>query len=239
MKLESAKKLAEFLVELMSEYCERIMIAGSIRRGKHEVKDIEIVCIPKWSKDIPPELRTPAVVKKPEKTESDFCPIGLPSQWELFGTADEKPYIPPAFSAKPLNLLYLWGNRQNVVRWIKPGVGELITWRILPDGKYWRGVLESQEHEPIKLDLFLTCADNWGVISTIRTGPAKFSSAMMAVIRNRTPFRVRDGFLTNEETGERVPCPEEEDFFRNCGLKFVPIEKRDGQNPYQLFMFEK
>lgn len=47
MKLEHAKAIAEELVKRLAPHCERIQIAGSIRREKPEVKDIEIVAIPK------------------------------------------------------------------------------------------------------------------------------------------------------------------------------------------------
>lgn len=47
MKLSQAKALAEALVVELAPYCKCIEIAGSIRRGKEEVKDIEIVAIPK------------------------------------------------------------------------------------------------------------------------------------------------------------------------------------------------
>lgn len=47
MKLPQAKEIADSVVNMLSPYCERIMIAGSIRRNKPEVKDIEVVCIPK------------------------------------------------------------------------------------------------------------------------------------------------------------------------------------------------
>lgn len=49
MNLEQAQQIAESLkVELMP-YCDRIEIGGSIRRRKDEVKDIELVCIPKFA----------------------------------------------------------------------------------------------------------------------------------------------------------------------------------------------
>jgi hypothetical protein len=48
MKLEIARTLAESLVFQMHRYCERIEICGSIRRGKPNVKDIEIVAVPRW-----------------------------------------------------------------------------------------------------------------------------------------------------------------------------------------------
>lgn len=47
MKLEKAKAIAEELVKQLAPHCIRIEIAGSIRREKPEVKDIEIVAIPK------------------------------------------------------------------------------------------------------------------------------------------------------------------------------------------------
>lgn len=42
-----AASIAEAYREMMIPYCDRLMIAGSIRRGKPEVKDIELVCAPK------------------------------------------------------------------------------------------------------------------------------------------------------------------------------------------------
>ena len=47
MKLEKAKRIAEAVKSEMTPYCHRIEIAGSIRRNKPEVGDIEIVAIPK------------------------------------------------------------------------------------------------------------------------------------------------------------------------------------------------
>jgi len=46
MKHKDALYVAEWLVDELRPGCERIEIAGSIRRGKEDVKDIEIVAIP-------------------------------------------------------------------------------------------------------------------------------------------------------------------------------------------------
>jgi DNA polymerase/3'-5' exonuclease PolX len=48
MRIQEARGAAERLVEAMRPFCERIEIAGSIRRGRMEVKDVEIVCVPTW-----------------------------------------------------------------------------------------------------------------------------------------------------------------------------------------------
>lgn len=53
MELERAKRLANDLVEKLGPLCDRIEIAGSIRRGKAEVKDIEIVAMPIQKAPVP------------------------------------------------------------------------------------------------------------------------------------------------------------------------------------------
>ncbi|MDP9379795.1 MAG: hypothetical protein M3Q29_06520 [Chloroflexota bacterium] len=47
MKLADARALAEEALALLSPACERIQIAGSVRRCKPEVKDVELVAIPR------------------------------------------------------------------------------------------------------------------------------------------------------------------------------------------------
>lgn len=46
MRLEAAQELARRLVDHMRAYCQRIEIAGSIRRGANEIKDVELVITP-------------------------------------------------------------------------------------------------------------------------------------------------------------------------------------------------
>lgn len=45
--LAEAERLAAELVELLSPACERIAVAGSIRRRRPDIGDVEICCIPK------------------------------------------------------------------------------------------------------------------------------------------------------------------------------------------------
>lgn len=47
MKLAEAKYIADMVVSKLFPYCDKILVAGSIRREKSEVKDIEIICQPK------------------------------------------------------------------------------------------------------------------------------------------------------------------------------------------------
>ncbi|MBA7555427.1 hypothetical protein ES705_48089 [subsurface metagenome] len=48
MELKKAKAIADELVELLRLACERLVVAGSIRRRKPDVGDIELLCIPKF-----------------------------------------------------------------------------------------------------------------------------------------------------------------------------------------------
>lgn len=48
MELQKAKAIAEELVELLRPACQRVTIAGSIRRQKPDPGDIEILAIPKF-----------------------------------------------------------------------------------------------------------------------------------------------------------------------------------------------
>ena len=52
LPLAQARQIAESVIVRLEPYCERIEIAGSIRRQKPEVGDIEIVAIPKPTFDL-------------------------------------------------------------------------------------------------------------------------------------------------------------------------------------------
>lgn len=48
VKAEDALQVAEALLWLLTPTCERIEIAGSLRRQRPEVSDIELLVIPRW-----------------------------------------------------------------------------------------------------------------------------------------------------------------------------------------------
>lgn len=51
MKLQFAEKCAAKLVEWIHPHCERVEVAGSIRRLKPEVMDVDLVVIPKMEEE--------------------------------------------------------------------------------------------------------------------------------------------------------------------------------------------
>ena len=68
MEYKIALPTANALLEYLQPACQRVEVAGSIRRGKAEVKDIELVCVPddtpparprpEFGKPIPPVYKT-------------------------------------------------------------------------------------------------------------------------------------------------------------------------------------
>lgn len=49
MRLSEANNIAQAFVELMAPHSDKIEVGGSVRRGRPVVKDIEIVCLPKYT----------------------------------------------------------------------------------------------------------------------------------------------------------------------------------------------
>lgn len=49
MKYKDARSIGDEVVEALRPYCERVELAGSVRRLKAEVKDIEVVCVPRMT----------------------------------------------------------------------------------------------------------------------------------------------------------------------------------------------
>jgi DNA polymerase/3'-5' exonuclease PolX len=77
----------------------------------------------------------------------------------------------------------------------------------------------------INLDLFLvTPPSDWGVEFLIRTGPRDFSQWLVSskFIGGGLPVGYRcDGNRILRHDGMYIPCPEESDLLRFCGLKWI------------------
>ncbi len=94
-KLNDAKVLAKFLIEEMEGAVDRAMIAGSIRRGKQEVKDIEIVAIPSWTErtgDAKDMFSDPEIIRT--NTLWLWALSIAPVRWIKTGTPDIIDWVP-------------------------------------------------------------------------------------------------------------------------------------------------
>lgn len=209
MNFTEALPLAQSLAQSMRPFCERVEIAGSIRRKKPSVKDIEIVAIPKWETQ-------PCVGDLFSVLASEQ--VNLLYNWAQVIPNSIWPDVEPG-GIRP--------NGVPKVQWIKPGTQEIIPWAVKPDGSYWRGYLPDHA---VKLDLFLTTPDKWASILLIRTGSAQFSEGIVTYAR-RVGFRFHEGRLyrgMDLDSAEVVPVSEEADVFAALGLRYVDPAQRYG-----------
>lgn len=174
MELNKAHDIAESLLADVTHACVRSEIAGSIRRKKADVKDIELVVrVKDWD--------------------------GLFEALQKHG------------------------------EFIKPGVPNIIPWNPKRDAKYLRMLL----NEDIKLDLFIATPENWGALYMMRTGSAigpdgdfGFVPAMFAAWKRKSGGGKMVSCLPTTPEGLSISVPEEEDFFKLCGVKWVEPENR-------------
>ena len=75
MNLSDAILVAASAVAALCPYCDRIEVAGSVRRKKRNPKDIEIVCIPKET-PVSRDLFAEPIMQR----DSDFCKVV--NSWE-------------------------------------------------------------------------------------------------------------------------------------------------------------
>lgn len=210
MNAREARAIAEALVEEMRPFCERIEIGGSLRRQAREVKDIELVAIPKMERvEFTPNLFG----------ESEVREISLLHAWAKM-CWDDKIAAPDRAS----------------IQWIKPSTSEISPWEPKSEAKYLRAMATGwfdQERRalggpvalPIKLDLFITTPASWGVIFLIRTGSAEFSQAVVTHARRCEMF-VSGGVL-HDAHGIALETREERDVFELLGLEWAePVLRR-------------
>jgi DNA polymerase/3'-5' exonuclease PolX len=80
----------------------------------------------------------------------------------------------------------------------------------------------------VPIDLFCVLPPaQWGVIMTLRTGPADFSHELMRVARRRG-YKCEDGQLLDvrRKQGAPVKSPEERDFFKLINAAWIEPENR-------------
>ncbi len=94
MELAQARLVAAGLVEAMRPFCERVEVAGSIRRGKSDVKDVEIVAVPRWeARPDPTDLFGERTLRTNLLHEWAMESVGL---WIKPGISENIPWSPKA-----------------------------------------------------------------------------------------------------------------------------------------------
>jgi DNA polymerase/3'-5' exonuclease PolX len=180
-------------------------IAGSVRRGRAEVSDVDHVVMPTFEAS------------------------------GLFGDADK------------VNLLF---HRLDALVAVREIAKHVYGTNESGSPVYrWGPILRGIDFRGAKHEIWTANPDNWGVILTIRTGPAQFSERLVTQLR-RNGYRNKDGHVwacapcpacgsdrvdkackrcdgTNLEPVERCRVPDEQTYFRLAGMKWlVPKDRR-------------
>jgi len=208
IKRDVALPRALEIVEKLRPVCEQIEIAGSLRRGKEAVGDIEIVAVPKievWCNAVQLDLFGNSPVSGVEETNL------LDKKLEELVAAGELYRERPFAHDRPA-----WGEKYKKA-WTKVQATKDTTLAQGADGSAL-----------IQVDIFTATAENFGEILTIRTGDAEFSRALVTHILYKTKYRQHDGALIIKATGEVMPVPDERDYFRLAGAEWVAPEDRTG-----------
>jgi DNA polymerase/3'-5' exonuclease PolX len=175
-----ALPVAEELRTLLAPACEQITIAGSLRRRKDLVSDIELVAEPRYRQE-------------PSGLWGDTTPVDL-----LEERIAELALLP-----RPVTLHRADGSEEVQTR----------------DGRSYKALV----YAGIPVDLFAIHGSDFGVILTIRTGPADFSHRLVTECQ-RYFRQVRGGKLYVH--GKYVPCPTERDFLSAVGMPWLEPEER-------------
>jgi DNA polymerase/3'-5' exonuclease PolX len=181
MEWVKAHKIAKEIVEYLMAYCDRIEIAGSVRRHKPEVGDIEIVIKPKM-------ILNPQSVLFGEARLTDFTETGIKNAMDSGILA-----IHPKDKKMGEKYKKMWS----------------------PKGQ-------------VQVDLFIVRPPaTWGVIFTLRTGPADFNKRIVTECRDHG-IKVEDGQVWKYLDGQWkvLPTPEEKDFFLALGIPWQEPEDR-------------
>lgn len=205
LPLDVARSVAQRLIAELSDVCERVEVAGSIRRGNLAIGDIEIVAIPKLIEL--PTVQQIGLFGAPSRAIPGAVRNLLEDRLQQMitdGLITNAPPLP--------GLVRGWGARYKKA-WLHI------------DSKYgW-----------VQLDLFLATAENWGAIYTIRTGCGAFSRALVTYARIMTPYRQSDGSLVDSHTTTPVSTPSERAYFATLGVPWIAPEKRSAAAAGRLY----
>lgn len=214
MPWNEAWALARGWVERLRPLCDRVEIAGSLRRRVDWVGDLEIVALPK--------LRL-------MYTAQDL--LGPDYTYHLS-------YDHPSHDAPNVPERQRYNAKRKDRQWAKEAALQVAA-RIgrpvkvvggLP-GKYTQVALP----EGITLDLFTPEPDAWALVFLIRTGSAEFVHALAQHSR-RLGFTWHEGRVYKtigrdreaKPIGEPYRLENEEDVFRFFGVRWVPPTERTG-----------
>jgi DNA polymerase/3'-5' exonuclease PolX len=89
-------------------------------------------------------------------------------------------------------------------------------------GEKYRGV----DFRGFNHEIFLADLDNLGPTLAIRTGPWEFSKMLVSSLPKRGLVNEGGYVRPADKPDQIISCPTEEEYFKLCGIRYLPPEKR-------------
>lgn len=197
--LEFGEGVARQLAGALAPACERIVVAGSIRRRRQLVRDVELVAVP---------------LTRPERASAQGSlfageEVEVNALWErIEEVSREHEFLVPIKPGSP--------RLEPDERWPAKRVA---------GSRYFRLWITLAR---MRADLFMATPETWGLVLTIRTGSADFSRALVTRWTEVSGGGHASEGLLLDAAGAVVPTPDEESVFRAVRCRWVPPEKRGG-----------
>ena len=234
--LEHAQALADELVALLEPFTLRLVVAGSVRRRRPTIGDLELVAIPRTRPgqrqlfgEAPPVNELWEGLEALIRREATPCPACrseagllakvarvLEGKAVACPTCGEAGLVGRLTPARP----YLVDCRACRGDGCDRCHGYGKTWRAAPWGDRYRKLC----YRGMAVDLFTATASSWGAIELIRTGPPAYSQAWVTALLEHG-LAQRDGVVVKGE--HQVDVPDEATAHRLVGWRVVPPEQRD------------
>lgn len=206
-----ARTAAERLVIEIEAHCHRLLVAGSIRREKAFVKDLELVVLP-----------TPLARTKPgtlfEEEQTDELTVYLE---EVVSAGRHRRLLRPT--------------QQVILKNLGDGRTEQAK-RASPWGPAYKRLWWTWGEVTYPVDLFIATPETWGPLCAIRTGPSDFSQRMVTQQPKGAmpPHKRQHGGRLQQRTGqdawEDIDTPDEAAWFNAIGVPFWgPRERTDAK----------
>lgn len=215
IKLEVAQAVAAALIHHLSPHTARIEVAGSIRRQKKEVGDVEIVCIPRFYrlKNLLGEEDGPILSSVDEGIQA-YAKAEATDRPAIKRMNDGTRYI--KLHEEILDI-------QVDLFCVHPPICRKCTYHHGSDPQYEAqdGTLRCPKCGCT--DWLNRSGAQWGPIFAIRTGSAVFSRRLVTALHVRD-MESEDGHVVGRSG--IIDCPREEDFFRLASMPWRRPEDR-------------
>ena len=203
--------VAETLAELLRLRSPRVLIGGSLRRGKPTVADIEIIALCAFEKRDAPGQRS--LFDPPSTIDANLTCEHIDALVLASEPGPAADWAPPGQPGCHLSLQRgeKWGDRYRQLR---------VDWYERPtSGLGW----------PLVLDCFLVHdPGQWGWLSLLRTGSGDFNRVFLEHLR-MAGVTADGGWLWKD--GHRLVTPEETDVFEAARRPFVEPKNREVLGP--------